>query len=1235
MNELKSLKINLQGLNLFEASAGTGKTYTISTLVVRLLTEVPAYSIDKILVVTFTNAATAELRDRIRDRISLVLAELEEYTRDKSYQAEDELTQNILTWAPKQKDGAIEKLREALAEFDCGSVFTIHSFCQRSLQENAFECGVQFNAELIKDTTSLLTDSVYDFWNNEIANQSSDFFEYLKREKVSVETFHKLAEKRVKKPEATLIPSEAKDHEIDLNPTKKAYDAFREYWLSEEDIEATLTKLFIENNMYKKLHDALNDGRLTDLSQQIQHDEFSTSILSSAFYMFLTESGVQECTKKGTKKKPAVVVSDLHPIFKLGEKVRTEFERTNSQSKEKLQHLKLKLVTFIETNLANRKNEQNVQSYHDLLSLLDSALQGSEGNRLAAKLAARYPVALIDEFQDTDPLQYRIFSKIYKNTEAPIFLIGDPKQAIYSFRGADIYAYQQAAADAGSNRYTLPINWRSDPNLVTAVNKIFESSSSPFLSSIIGFSPVRPRPGSENVLRKDGEQIPPFTIQILDTNGKRDAKRLPVARKETAKRLITKRIASHIAQSLDPRSKITIEGQLVHPGQIAVLVRSNRQGADMQKALTEKGVPSVLQGTGSVFQSNEANQLYIVLKGISEPDSLKQVRAALSTDLLGMTSGELSKMNTDEELWEAWKEQFAAWKEVWNKIGFVQMMRGFLVWKQNDQKACIQSRLLTFENGERRITNLLHLVERLHDRSKRGKLGMNALLQWFREMTENDSKSGEDEELRLETDALAVKIVTIHSSKGLQYPVVYCPFLYDGKLLGKDDEQNLSFHGEEPPHDLFLAIKENIVKEHKTLAKKEVAAENLRLLYVALTRAQHRCLVVFGAIYEAEKSPLGHFLLPTHGEIKEAKGKLSMSSSDEELMENCKRLAAQVPECIDVEMLSDVEAPQYVAERTAEIQLTAKKTKRILSQVWRKSSYSGIVGDVTAPSVHSTPEKDYDENEAEEGNTPAAEKESATQKIKLDGFVRNAVAGNCFHEMYEHLDFMSDDPKHMTEVVREKLNQYGFDHEQWTKRICEAINDTLETPLSDEVPKLKLANISTHKRLDEMEFLFPVAHDGNSLSASRLADVFLRHAKTDEEKAYAESLRKLNFGGLRGYLKGFIDLIFEFDGKWYVSDYKSNYLGERYGDFSKDKLNASMRHSHYVLQYHVYCVALYRYLRSRLQDIDFDDYFGGVYYLYIKGMYPENGANTGVYFDRPSKELIVELNEVLQGGAKA
>ncbi|MEE2903057.1 MAG: exodeoxyribonuclease V subunit beta [Myxococcota bacterium] len=1235
MNELKPLKINLQGLNLFEASAGTGKTYTISTLVVRLLTEAPAYSIDKILVVTFTNAATAELRDRIRDRISLVLAELEEYTRDNTYQAEDELTQNILTWAPQQQSGAIEKLRDALAEFDRGSVFTIHSFCQRSLQENAFECGVRFNAELVKDTTSLITDSVYDFWNNEITNQSSDFFDYLERKKVSVDSFHKLAEKRVKKPEATLIPNEAKDHEIDLNPVRRAYKDFREYWLSEDDIETTLTKLFQENEMHKKLHDALNDGRLTELAQQIEQEEFSTSILSSTFFMFLAESGVQKCTKKGTKKKPAVVVSDLHPVFKLGEKVRNEFEKINAQSKEKLQYLKLKLVSFIETNLSNRKEEQNIQSYHDLLSLLDSALQSVEGNKLATKLAARYPVALIDEFQDTDPLQYRIFSKIYENTEAPVFLIGDPKQAIYSFRGADIYAYQQAAADAGSNRYTLPVNWRSDPNLVTAVNKIFESSSSPFLSSIIGFSPVRSRPGATNVFCKDGEQIPPFTIQILDTNGKRDSKQKPVIKKDTAKRLVTARIASHIAQSLDPKSKITIKGQLLHPGQIAVLVRSNHQGADMQKALTAKGVPSVLQGTGSVFQSNEASQLYIVLKGIAEPESTKQVRAALSTDLIGMTSGELSMLNTNEGLWEAWKGQFVAWKEVWNKIGFVQMMRGFLVWKQDDQQACIQSRLLTFENGERRITNILHLIERLHDRSKRGKLGMNALLQWFREMTENESKSGEDEELRLETDALAVKIVTIHSSKGLQYPVVYCPFLYDGKLLGKDDEQNLSFHAEESPHDLFLAIKESIEKKHKTLAKNEAAAENLRLLYVALTRAQHRCLVVFGAIYEAEKSPLGHLLLPIHGESEDGADSLTSASSDEELMENCKRLAALAPECIDVEMLSDLEAPQYEVDRTAEIQLKAKETNRILSQVWRKSSYSGIVGDVTAPSVHSTPEKDHDENEAEEENTPDTEKESATQKIKLDGFVRNAVAGNCFHEMYEHLDFMSDDPEHMTEIVREKLTQYGFDHEQWTKRICEAIGDTLETPLSDEVPTLKLANISTEKRLDEMEFLFPVAHDGNSLSASRLADVFLRHAKSDEEKAYAESLRKLKFGGLRGYLKGFIDLIFEFDGKWYVSDYKSNYLGKRYGDFSKENLSASMRHSHYVLQYHVYCVALYRYLRARMRDVEFDDYFGGVYYLYIKGMHPERGASTGVYFDRPSKELIVELDEVLQGGVGA
>ena len=1232
MKPLKALELNLQGLNLVEASAGTGKTYTITTLVARLLTEAPYYSIDQILVVTFTNAATAELRNRVRDRISQIHAELEQVLGQKSgarSSAQDEVVETILTRPAEEIEQAQSRLSDALREFDRAAIYTIHGFCQRTLQENAFECGIRFDAELIKDDKTLLKNAVYDFWNNEIANQDLLFIQYLDGSSITPDNFLRLATRRNSKSEALLLPASATVSGLDYTAYNAAYTQVYEKW-SDPKIRTEVEKIILKSPDLDRNRIRSADKKLESMRADLAEEFPNTPSLSGDFEIIGTASGLNQRTKQ-KKQEAGVFVGDTHEFFKQGEELWNEYADLGSQLRSLRIALELKLLECLDQDIRQRKALQNVQSYHDLLKLLDEGLDGRNGAQLGQNLAKRYPVALIDEFQDTDPIQFRIFSKIYDEEASPVFIIGDPKQAIYSFRSADIFAYQRAARKAEKNSFTLGTNWRSDPKLIDAMNHLFSSVDSPFLYDGIAFSPVDARPGAEDVFTVNGESVAPLTLQILESTNLRTPK-TNVINKDLARKKIVLRTAAHIANTLDPKSNTAIREVAIHAGQIAVLVRTNAEANQIQEALRAHRVPSVIQGAGSVFASKEAEDLYTLLTGIAEPNDARALRAALSTDIVGLTAKDIDDLNTDEVAWEFWKQQFLNWQEAWNKLGFVQMMRGLLIWSPSETQARIQTRLLQFPDGERRITNVLHLTERLHDRARAGRMGAQGLLRWFADMRAESHKTDDEEELRLETDDRAVKIITVHKSKGLQYPIVYCPFLWDGKLLDSDSKNFLTFHDTVEPHDLMFALGDEITEDRLGTASHEARAESLRLLYVAITRAQHRLFVLFGAINSADTSSLAHLLLPsTDADLSVPRGEaIAASAEDDELMENCINLAARCPGTISVELLADETGATLERQQDLHAEHTCRPSNRALSLTWRKSSYSGLVGHTVGPTIHSVPEQDHDEEEAEDTQETPADTDD-TVSIPLDGFIRNAVAGDCFHEIYEYIDFTNQDPSHLKEVVVEKLSAYGFDVDVWTEKVCLAIAETLDTPLMEDDSGLALRVLTPSDRLNEMEFLFPVAHGGNNLNAERLSLLFRKHAKNDLDIQYADSLRRLTFGGLRGYLKGFIDLVFRHQGKWYIADYKSNYLGKNYTDYAPEHLRESMMHKHYVLQYHVYALALHRHLQQRMTNYQYKDVFGGAFYFYIKGMTPEQGSNSGVYFERPSEEMVLDLDALFSG----
>ena len=545
-----------------------------------------------------------------------------------------------------------------------------------------------------------------------------------------------------------------------------------------------------------------------------------------------------------------------HPFFTACDRLAAAHEPLSASYTQRCYALKVALWEFCQQELRRRKRRRQAVSYDDLLLNLEEALQSPQGHELAAALRHRYPVALIDEFQDTDPVQYRIFRQVYQGTTAPVFFVGDPKQAIYSFRGADVFAYLRACRDV-DHHYTLDVNWRSDPGLIQAVNTLFASAHRPFLFDDITFHPVQPAPQQAEALHEHGCQVSELRLWFLE--GREDGRRVS---KTDATFLAAQATAAEIARllTLGAHGAAQVGSRPLSGGDIAVLVRTHREGRVVRDALLRQRVASVQLGQDNVFNSWEAMELERVLRAVANPSSESLVRGALATVMLGHTGEQIYAMPEDEQLWEDRVAAFYDYHYLWRDRGFASMLRTLL------SQEHVAPRLLGFQDGERRLTNLLHLAELLQAAADRQRTGMEGLLKWLEERRRTEASDDEEEQLRLESDEHLVKIVTIHKSKGLEYPIVFCPFLWSGGLWSRK-EPTLSFHHPDAEYQPVLDLGSTRLDASRAYACHEEVAENLRLLYVALTRARHCCYIVWGAVSDMETAPLAWLLhQPTPGD---------------------------------------------------------------------------------------------------------------------------------------------------------------------------------------------------------------------------------------------------------------------------------------------------------------------------------------------------------------------------------
>jgi len=644
----------IKGVNLIEASAGTGKTYTLSGLFVRLIIE-RDLSVDQILVVTFTRAATEELKDRIRKKIyeSHKLILKDDLELPELYQVKD--------GSISRKDAA-GKLKKALENFDRASIFTIHSFCQKILFENAFEAGSLFDTELVSDQSTIMLSVAEDFWRKYFYDAPEELITFATHRGIKgPEYFYKLYNKK-KCADLKIIPQTGPSEigESILNFKAHLNHLRREWDESKETVLSILESAPLNGNKYgthkpDKKNPVLT-GREVKLIRFFSGMDHFLSERIPVFpvfedFKYFTADVINESVLK--KKTPP-----SHHFFESC----SQFQYFENQLQTVMEHyllfLKTEFFRYADTESADRKKNENIKFFDDLLVQVRNALKGEGGRALASSVRKIYRAALVDEFQDTDFIQYEIFSRLFSSSDAPLFMIGDPKQAIYSFRGADVFSYIQASKNA-EHKYTLDQNWRSTPGMIDAVNTLFSGHDIPFVVPEIPF--YRVSPGTQQVEKKDAFKTP-LTLWF---SGKENAS--PLSGTE-ATELITSAVANQILKLVSHKAE---EGSnKIEPGEIAVLVRTNRQAGIIKQALSEKMIPAVLYCDEDVFHSKEALDIERILSSIAEPVNERKFKAAIVSDLIGVFGEALAEIENNTSDIEKLRTEFYDYHRLWLQYGF-------------------------------------------------------------------------------------------------------------------------------------------------------------------------------------------------------------------------------------------------------------------------------------------------------------------------------------------------------------------------------------------------------------------------------------------------------------------------------------------------------------------------------------------------------------------------------------
>ncbi|MBS1187968.1 MAG: recB [Burkholderiaceae bacterium] len=1182
----------LDGINLIEASAGTGKTWNICGLYLRLLLE-RQLEVQQILVVTFTNAATAELRDRIRSRLADMRDHLNGKTsKDAFILALAEMLENRHNIG---RDALLQRLELALQTFDEASIFTIHGFCQRALADAAFAAGQAFTLELSPDDSELLLEVVHDFWREHIAGETMDatLAACLLQQKDTPQKFARLLKRHLAKPLASIKWPETQTAMPDSAALANAYAAAQAGWSGQrggiiEKLDNSLNLLHKGSYNEKSIQAAVSDY---DAFLRAG-DPLAGKLKDTKLHLLCSSNLEKRTTGKNTPPE--------HDFFKLAETLLSEREALEQTLQLARLNLIRRMIESCTVEIRSRKRERRLLAFDDILHNLYAALTSGDNPWLATSLLQRFPAALVDEFQDTDPLQFAIFDAIYGAGEHPLFLVGDPKQAIYRFRNADLDTYL-AAKDHASATYSIKDNQRSSANLIGALNQLFAANPRAFMLPGLDF--VRAGVGQKPRKVLDDRSGQPADLQLWLLPGGDE-----MLERRAAKQHAVNATAAEIARLLNAASdsRAAIDGKPLQAGDIAVLVRSHRQGSDIRRALLRLGVGSIELSQESVFASLDAEEVERVLAAIWSPSRLSLLRAALATELLGLDAAGLAAISAHEALLMQRIRHFADYRELWLTRGIGVAYRRLL------SEEGISARMLRRPDGERRMTNLLHLGELLHQAAEQHP-SPDALLRWLQTQR---SEKGADEaaQLRLESDQNLVQILTIHKSKGLEFPVVFCPFLWDGHRSSRNNLEGREYHDEHGQTVIDYRHEAGDDKAIKGKIRLESDAEDLRLIYVALTRAVHRCYLIAGAYAtssfgrlsttESTRSLL-NWLAAGSGQAPEhwCQNKLPPAEIDQ----SWRQLAA-ADGGIVLSPLPLASGQPYRSEMPAPETLVCQPWPSLIPAGWRISSYSGL----SRGAVHDNAASEHD---LQLPASPAEPMPPGLPAGDILRFPKGANAGDCIHKVFERCDFVH--PASWPNAIERALAEHpqapddvsaSTEAPNLAQMLQQMTANVLATPLPDGIV---LSNILQQQRLTELGFHLPTT----GLSATAL---------NQSLQTLGYPSPRLSFNELRGYLKGFIDLVFKHDGRYYILDWKSNHLGHTQRHYDDKAVGEAMAQHGYHLQYLLYTIALDRYLARRVRGYHYDTHFGGVLYLFVRGVRPE-WPGSGVYFHRPEEKTIRQL----------
>lgn len=1238
---LDPLRFPLWGSRLIEASAGTGKTYTIASLYVRLVLghgDTPGgrpLLPPEILVVTFTRAATQELKDRIRKRLGDAAACFLQWTDGDAF-----LRELRSEYPPERWAACARQLQLAADWMDEAAVSTIDAWCYRMLREHAFDSASLFEIDMETDAAERIAEATRDYWRLHIAPLPRDDFERVldaikrRRSDTRVPADCDALARMLAKVWLRHVPllGPQPDPAQAIANCRRRLEACKAPWrVWAEELRKLLDRASADGCIDRR---KLNDPRRREWLDQLEkwaHDPDLPSPFKSdskAWDRF-TPGGIADVWKKGEPPRhPALdAFADLHRQIGLCDK---EVERVIAHA-----------AVWVAGRVAELRRGRALLDYGDLLEKLDTALAGPNGDSLARTIRAQFPAALIDEFQDTSPVQYHLFDRIYKvdqnEPETLLALIGDPKQAIYRFRGADIHAYLEARQACSGRLYTLGSNFRSSAGMVAAVNHLFSLAETEQERGAFLFrradprgKPVNPVPFLPVVAAADpgewrvGETVPaPLTVWYATEDDvlRRGGAAVAAACASTVLRLLQ--------QGAEGKAGFRRNGAFapLRAADMAILVNDGYEARDIRVELSRRGIRSVyLSDDGSVYQSDAASDILAWLRACAEPGHADYVRAALATATLGLPWRRLETLVDDETEWQAMLERFAAYREHWRRYGVLPMLRRFM------HDFGVPARLFAAEaegapTGERHLTDLLHLAELLQEAS--GSLdGEHAVIRYLEEQIGAGSSAATDADaarIRLESDAGLVQVVTVHKSKGLEYPLVFYPYAYRARPVKEvsvpapyrdaDNTLRVLAHECDADPDLLDDI-------HRQL-EDERLAEDLRKLYVALTRAKYATWIAVLPGDYCRASALAYLLGG-----RDACEPDTLGETLSGLRLACDSIAAEpLPEPLD----SRYRPP---ADEVAAAFHWRTMRRRIETR-WTMSSYSalarlamehagddgGLYSGLDALALPDEPRLEaYLEAYAADPG-PEAAVGNPRSAAHIHGFPRGAAPGSLLHGLLEWVFRQGPaaalaDAAALRALVEKRCRIRGWEAHapavaDWLQQF---LTRRFRLPGGDGHKELVLADLA--RVVPELEFWFGV----NDAALARLDALVHRHLLPGLPRPMIPA------GQLNGMLRGFVDLVFEHDGRYYVADYKSNWLGPDDGAYDAAALTDAVLKHRYDLQAAIYLYALHRHLVSRLGDAyDFNAHFGGALVFFMRGHAAPTQGLVGL---RPGHEFLQELESV-------